>query len=181
MNKTLVIYHSKYGHTKKYAEWLSEELGANIYNGNELNISILKDYSAIIVGSSLYAGSNKGARLIAKNFEQLRDKKVALFTVGMFDTNSAQNVLDINKELDKVITPEIREKIKIFHLRGGIDCENLSLPHKVMMKFAHSALSKKPESELTDGDKDFLEIYGKKIDFSDKKMLEPIVKFYGVL
>jgi hypothetical protein len=47
----------------------------------------------------------------------------------------------------------------------------------MMMKFAYTTLSKKPESELTDGDKDFLALNGKKIDFSNKKMLEPIIQY----
>ena len=177
MNKTLIIYHSKYGHTKQYAQWLAEELNADICDVGAKNLLPLQDYSTIIFGGSLYAGRNAAALSLVKNFEQIKDKKTLLFTVGMFDTNSAQNLIAINRELNKVITPEIREQIKIFHIRGGIDSENLNFQHKMMMKFAHSMLSKKPENELTDGDKDFLSIYGQKIDFSDKKMLEPIIEY----
>ena len=177
LNKTLVIYTSKYGYTEKYAQWLAEELKADICENEKINVGKLKDYSTIIFGSSLYAGKNKGAVALVKCFEQIKDKKVVLFTVGMFDIKSEENIISINKELSKVIPPEIREKIKIFHVRGGIDCHNLSLQHKIMMKFAHSTLSKKSKNELTDGDKDFLSIYGKKIDFSDKKMLKPIVEY----
>jgi len=175
MNKTLIIYSSKYGHTKKYAQWLAEELNADICESENLNIDKLKSYFTIIFGSSIYAGRNKGAVTLVKCFEQIKDKKIVLFTVGMYDTNSEENIIAINKELNKVITPEIRKRIEIFHVRGGIDCQNLSFPHKMMMKFAHSSLSKKSERELTDGDKNFLSLYGKKIDFSDKKMLVPMI------
>ena len=177
MNKTLVIYSSKYGYTEKYAQWLAEELNADICDGKNLNEDKLKDYLTVIFGSSLYAGRNKGAITLVKHYEQIKDKKVVLFTVGMYDTNSEGNIIGINKELNKVIAPEIREKIKIFHVRGGIDCQNLSFAHKMMMKFAYSQLSKKSENELTDGDKDFLSFYGKKIDFSDKKMLAPVIQY----
>ena len=177
MDKTVVIYNSKYGYTKKYAQWLVEALNADICEDKNLNADKLKDYSTIIFGSSLYAGRNKGAAVLVKHFEQIKDKKIVLFTVGIFDPNSEKNITDINNELNKIITPEIREKVKIFHVRGGIDCENLSFPHKLMMKFAYSTLSKKPENEQTDGDKDFLTLYGKKIDFSDKKMLDPVIQY----
>jgi menaquinone-dependent protoporphyrinogen IX oxidase len=177
MDKTLVVYNSKYGHTKKYAQWLAEELNADIYDGKKLKNNLLSNYSTILFGSSLYAGTNKAAHLIVKHFEQIKDKNIVLFTVGMYDTNSEENIIGINKTLNKVITSEIREKIKIFHVRGGIDCSNLSFPHKIMMKVAHSVLSKKSENERTDADKDFLSIYGKKIDFTDKKMLIPIVEY----
>ena len=177
MNNILVIYNSKYGHTKKYAQWLAEELNADICDSKKLKKNLLNDYSTILFGSSLYAGTNKAAHLIVKHFEQIKDKNVVLFTVGMYDTNSEDNIIGINKALNKVITPEIREKIKFFHVRGGIDCSNLSFLHKIMMKFAHSHFSKKPENELTDSDRDFLSFYGKKIDFSDKKMLNPIIQY----
>ena len=177
MDKILVIYYSKYGHTKKYAQWLAEELNADICEDKNITADKFKNYDTIIFGGSLYAGRNKAAVALVKYFEQIKNKKVVLFTVGMFDTNNEKNIIDINKELNKVITPEIRDKIKIFHVRGGIDDKNLSFSHKIMMKIAHSALSKKSENKQTDSDKDFLAIYGKKIDFSDKKMLEPIIQY----
>ena len=177
MSKTIVIYSSKYGHTKQYAQWLAAELNADICDSKSVNVRSLKDYSAIIYGGSLYAGTNKAADLLVKHFEQIKGKKVALFTCGMFDVNSEANIIEINKELDKVITPEIRKQIRIFHLRGGIDSANLSFLHKMMMKFPYSQIIKKPENERTDTDRDFLAIYGKTIDFSDKEMLEPIVQF----
>ena len=177
--KTIVIYSSKYGHTKRYAQWLAAELNADICDIKSLNVSSLKDYSVIIFGSSLYAGTNKAAGLLVKHFEQIKDKKVALFTCGIMDVDNDANMIEINKELDKVITPEIRKQVKIFHLRGGIDSENLTFLHKMMIKFPYSQIIKKPENERTATDKDFLAIYGRTIDFSDKKMIEPIVQYCG--
>jgi len=177
MNKTLVIYYSKYGHTKKYAQWLAEELNADICTGKNLKSNRLNNYSAIIFGSSLYAGTNKAAQLLVKHFKQIKDKKVVLFTCGLTDVGSESNVIGINKALDKVITPEIRSKIKIFHVRGGVDYDHLSFLHKTMLKWLYSQLSKKHDSELTDENRDFLATYGQKIDFSDKKMIEPIIQY----
>jgi menaquinone-dependent protoporphyrinogen IX oxidase len=177
MNKTLVIYSSKYGYTEKYAQWLAEEPDIDICESKNLNVDKLNDYFTIIFGSSLYAGKNKGATMLVNYFEQIKDKRIGLFTVGVFDTNSDENIANINKELNKVITPAIREQIRIFHLRGGIDCRNLSFSHKMIMKFVHSSLLKKPENELTDGDRDILALYGKDIDFSDKKTLTPIIRY----
>ena len=175
--KTLVIYDSKYGHTKKYAQWLEEALNADSCEVKNMDVNMFKDYSTIIFGSSLYAGKNKAAHLIAKHFEQIKDKKVVLFTCGLTDVNDESNIISRNKALDTVITPEIRDKIKIFHVRGGIDYDNLSFPHKTMLKFVNSSLSKKPENELTAEHRDFLETYGQKVDFSDKKMLEPLIQY----
>jgi menaquinone-dependent protoporphyrinogen IX oxidase len=177
MNNTLVIYNSKYGHTKKYAQWLAEELNADICDGKKLKSSMLNDYSTILFGSGLYAGKNKATSLIVKYFEQIKDKKVVLFTCGLADINNESNIIHINKTLDRIITPEIRNKIKVFHVRGGINYDNLSFLHKILMKMMYKSLRKKPADQLTDEDKEFFATYGKKIDFSDKKMIEPIVHY----
>ena len=99
------------------------------------NILPLQNYSTIIFGSSLYAGRNRVATLIVKCFEHLKEKKIVLFTVGILNPNSETNLAETNKELDKVLTPEIRKKVKIFHIRGGMDASKLSIPHKIVMKF----------------------------------------------
>jgi menaquinone-dependent protoporphyrinogen IX oxidase len=177
MNNTLIIYHSKYGHTKQYAQWLAEELKADMCEAKSLKNNMLNDYSTILFGNGIYAGTNKAANLIVKHFEQIKDKKVVLFTCGLNDVSKETIIIKINKALDKVITPEIREKIKIFHVRGGIDYGNMGFLYKTMMKMVHSQLSKKPENELDDENKTVLETYGKKVDFSDKKMLEPIIEY----
>ena len=177
MNKKLVIYSSKYGHTEKYAQWLAEELGSDICKAENLKRKMLDDYSTILFGSGLYASTNKSASLLVKHFEQIRDKKLVLFTCGLADVSNETNIIAINKVLDKIITPEIRKKVKIFHVRGGIDYPNLTFLHKIMMKMPYSQIMKKPESERTDEDRDFLATYGKKLDFLDKKMLEPIIQY----
>ncbi|MCL2131597.1 MAG: flavodoxin domain-containing protein [Lentimicrobiaceae bacterium] len=177
INKTVVIYSSKYGHTKKYAQWLAEELNADILECKTLKVNMLHDYSTVLFGSSLYAGKNKAALLVVKHFEQIKEKKIVLFTCGLGDPSNPSDIDNINKALDKVITPEIRNKIRIFHLRGGIDYDNLSVLHKIMMKFVYVKISKKSENERNDEDREFMATYGQKIDLSDKKMLEPIIEY----
>ena len=177
MNKTIVIYSSEYGHTKKYAQWLAEDLSADICDYKNFKKEMLNNYSVIIFGSSLYAGKNKSALLVVKYFEQIKDKKVVLFTCGLADVSNETNTIGINKALDRVITPGIRNAIKIFHVRGGIDYDNLNFSHKMMMKMLYSKTSKMPESKLTDEDKEFLATYGQKVDFTDRKMIQPIVEY----
>ena len=177
MDKILVVYNSKYGHTKKYTQWLAERLNADVCESKNLKSALLDDYSTILFGSGLYAGSNKAALLIVKHFEQIKDKKVVLFTCGLADVTNETNIININKALDEVISPEIRNKIKIFHVRGGIDYDNLSIVHKTMMKMLHLKLSKTPADELNDEDREFMATYGQTIDLSDKKMIEPIIRY----
>ena len=48
MGCTAIIYQSKYGSTEKYAKWLCEEIGGDVYKKSEISISDLKKYDTII-------------------------------------------------------------------------------------------------------------------------------------
>lgn len=52
--KIVVIYQSKTGFTKKYAEWIAKTLSADIFEAEKVNIHILETYDTIIYGGSLH-------------------------------------------------------------------------------------------------------------------------------
>ena len=78
--KTIVAYKSKSGYTKRYAEWIAQELGCDIKENPEL--SDILGYDTIIYGGGMYAGGFNGGKLITKNLDKLSGKKIALFAVG---------------------------------------------------------------------------------------------------
>ena len=45
---TVVLYGSKYGSTKQYAEWIAEELNADLLDVNDANLQNIKNYDTII-------------------------------------------------------------------------------------------------------------------------------------
>jgi len=51
--KTLVIYDSVFGNTKKIAEEIAKEIKAEIMNVSEANPAELKNYELVIVGSPI--------------------------------------------------------------------------------------------------------------------------------
>lgn len=55
--KTVVIYKSRYGHTEKYAKWLSEKLNADLlFEASQIKGLDFSRYDNIIYGGGLYAG-----------------------------------------------------------------------------------------------------------------------------
>ena len=91
MSKTLIVYSSPYGTTKKYAEWIAEELNGDIYLINNFNQNILNNYDTIIIGSGLYAGKIKGIDIIIKNYETIKTKKLLIFTCGLADYSKTEH------------------------------------------------------------------------------------------
>ena len=80
---TIVVYKSKYGSTKTYAEWIKEELNCDIADAKSVSIDDLLKYDNIIYGGGLYAEIINGVHLLTKNFDKLKDKKIAIFTTGI--------------------------------------------------------------------------------------------------
>jgi flavodoxin len=75
MTKVLVLYFSKYGYTKKYAEWIAAELNGDIYDIKHFKQNSIKNYGTIILGSGLYAGKIQGINIIIKHYEAIKNKK----------------------------------------------------------------------------------------------------------
>lgn len=177
MRKTAIIYKSVYGYTKKYAEWISEDLQAALFELKEFDINRFSDYDTLIFGAGLYAGNIAVKNIIKKNFEKIKDKKIILFTVGLADVANEENTENIKKRILSEFGEEIFGKIKIFNLRAGIDYGKLSFIHKQMMNMVKMMASKKSKEEFSAEEREFLETFGKTVDFSDKNSILTLVEF----
>lgn len=174
MNKVAVIFKSEHGSTKKYAEWIANEVNADLFKYSEIKTEDLSKYDTIVFGGGLYASGINGISTITKNFQILKNKNVIIFTVGLASTDDKEIFKPI---LEKNFTEEMREKMKFFHLRGGIDYKRLNFIHKSMMAMLKKMVAKKKPEELTEEDKMMLDTYGDKVDFTDIKTIEPLVLY----
>ena len=173
MNKIAVIYKSKYGTTKQYAEWIAEELNAPLFEVSSIKPLQLMDYDVVVYGGGLYASGIDGIKFVTKN----PCKSLVVFTVGLADPN----ITDYSAVLAKNIPSEKLSKVKVFHLRGGIDYGKLNFVHKVMMAIVKKQAEKKSPAERTSDDKGILETYGGKIDFTDKSTISPLIDYVQAL
>ncbi len=167
--KTIVVYKSKTGYTKKYAEWITEELGCDIKENAAL--SDILNYDTIICGGGIYAGSMNGGKLITKNLGKLSGKKLILFAVGAMLDEEKDTVPFWNKQL----TPEQQKSIGHFFLRGGFDFSQLKGADRLMMSMIKKHLEK--IKEPTDEDKGFLAAFSEPVDFTDKKNLAGLIEY----
>ncbi|MDR1735976.1 MAG: flavodoxin domain-containing protein [Oscillospiraceae bacterium] len=169
MANIAVIYKSIYGTTKQYAEWIAEELSASLLEASNVKPAQLMDYDVVIYGGGLYAGGIAGAKLVSKN----PCKSLVVFTVGL----ATPEITDYTDIITKSFTSEYRNKIKVFHLQGGMDYGQLSMIHKAMMAFKKKEVEKTPLSERTNDDLLLLETYGGKCVFTDRETIKPLVDY----
>lgn len=177
MNKTVVVYKSKYGGTAQYAKWISEKLQCDLYEAGSFNFDDKINYENIIFGGGLYAGSINGIKLLKKNRKNLKNKNIIIFTVGFVNPSLKDNADNIAGRLKECLGEEIFEKIKLFHFRGRLDYGKLSLIHGLMMKMLRIMLLKKPREERTDSDREILNSFGGKVDFSDESSVLPLIEY----
>ena len=169
--KTVVIYQSKTGFTKKYAEWIAEDLSADIFDVSKVSANMLTVYDTVIYGGSLYAVGITGVKFITQNLHKLKDKKVIVFATGA----SPAREETIEEVKNKNFTPEEQKQIHFFYFRGGFDYSKLNLFDKFLMTLLKWKIKKK--KELTPDEKGMLAIYNKPVDYTRKENIKEMITY----
>ena len=172
--KTLIIYTSQTGFTKRYAEWLADRTGGDLLDlkaAQKKSADYFKSYDAIC-----YGGWLRAARIVKVNWflgkaVNWKDKRLALFCVG----GSPNDNPDIDVALHNMLTDEQRNYIRAFYCQGGFNYEKMNAPSKLAMKMFISTLKKKKDA--TEEEKKMVEVMSSSYDISDVKFIEPIVDY----
>lgn len=113
--KIAVVYKSILGSTKKYANWLSEELNADLYGFSEVSSNILAEYDIIVVSSGTYAGQMPLTGFLKKYWPVLSQKKVFVVAVGMAPAED-----EASKASYELIPAYIRDNVEYFKIPGKL-------------------------------------------------------------
>ena len=167
--ETIVIYKSKTGFTKRYAEFIAEDLDAEIYELHEIKIEDIDKYDTIIYGGGLYAGGINGIDFINKNIDILKKHKVIVFATGLCPGSNDE----INNMKNSNFNQEQIKNIDFFYLRGGFNFNNLSIVDKVLMTLMRLKL--KFKKNLNNDEKGMLSAYEHPIDFVDRKNISKLI------
>ena len=173
--KAMVIYKSKTGFTKKYSEWISEELSADIFDISDVTTNMLTAYDSVIYGGGLYAAGINGVKFITQNLDKLKDKKVVVFATGVSPLRD-----DLVREVkDKNFNSEQQKVIRFFYLRGGFDYRKLNLLDKMLMTLLKTSIKwkKKKKKKLTSDEIGMLEIYDKPTDYTRKNKISELIAY----
>ena len=72
--KTIVLYKSKYGSAQRYAQWIAEDINADLYDASNAKPEELLKYDTVVFGGSLYRVGILGISLIKDNYESIKNK-----------------------------------------------------------------------------------------------------------
>ncbi|MCR5358186.1 MAG: flavodoxin domain-containing protein [Lachnospiraceae bacterium] len=170
--KTLIIYTSQTGFTKKYAQWLADEMDADIFDLKDVRKkeeSFFADYEAIVYAGWCMAGSVVKIKWFLDKAEKWKEKRLAVICVG----GSPGDNPDVEVALKNILSDEQRKYIKAFYCQGGFDYEKMNTASKLAMKMFVSALKKKQDEKS----RQMAEHIATSYDISDKKYIEPVVAY----
>ena len=172
--KTLIIYTSQTGFTKRYAEWLAEKINGDLLDLKEAqkkNMNYFEYYDAICYGGWAMAGSLVKAKWFLEKAPNWTNKRLAMFCVG----GSPNDNPDVEAFLQNALKEEQKKYIKVFYCQGGINYEKMKAPSRIAMKMFVSALKNKKDA--TEKEKVMAEMIASSYDISDVKYIEPIAAY----
>ena len=168
--KTLILYGSQYGTTKRYADELSRLTGLPALS-YEKAVDLAGCEQIVYLGG-LYAGGVKGLKQTARKFPA--GVRLILVTVGLADVQDEQNIENIRRSVRRQLPAEVLQNTAFFHLRGGIDYSRLNLTHKAMMTLLYNHARKLPPEQQNAETRAMIETFGTKVDFVDVAALGPV-------
>ena len=171
-NRVAVIYKSRYGSTKKYAQKIASLVHGDLFDRKEVKFGEIPYYNTIAFAGSIYAGRISGADVIAKNMDKIEDKKIAVIAVGM----SKMNKEAIDTLFKNNFNEEQLKNINCFYLRGALDINKLNFFDKLIMKLMKKKVQKNTQS-LTDDQKEFIALLENPYDWTDKEDINHIIDY----
>lgn len=165
MSSTLIIYRSKYGATKQYAQWLATELLADLKEAKQVKKQELNSYETIIYGGGIYVEHVNGVSLITKHLSNLKDKRIIVFGVGLAAPNET-----LTKTLQETVLGT-----HFFYLRGSLNFTRLTLIDKILMLAFKRIIKKIPHP--TQEQLDMLDVYQTPVNHVERSNLNELIQF----
>lgn len=162
----LIVYKSKTGFSKKYAERLAQTLGAAALDAGKVKKNDIENAECIVWCAGVYASRVRGVGKLRQLAAKYEGKRFFVLAVGATrDENGFYR-----EELERANLPGGR--VKLFYARGGIDEEKIGAFDRWVIKMIRKTLSEK--AEKTEEEKNLLS------SFYDEEFVLDEIAIYDV-
>ena len=167
MTETVILYRSKYGATRRYAQWLQEALGCDLLENKDLRPAQLAPFRTVILGGGVYAGGIAGLGFLQKNWPALQGKRLRMFAVGASPYDEkAVRALQPKAPLDAV---------PLFYLRGAWDPAAMSWGDRTLCGLLQKTIAKQDPALDEPWMAALREAGGAACDWTDRAALAPLL------
>lgn len=166
----VILYQSKYGATRKYAQWLFAATNFDLLEMKQAKGKDLSRYEVIVFGGGIYASGIAGLNALKKQLAHLSPQKVVIFCVGAspYDEQALAAIKEHN--MDGPL-----KDLPLFYCRGGWDMPAMSFIDRNLCKMLKKATAKKDPSSYEPWERALMEAGEGKCDWSDQAYLKPIL------
>ena len=164
---TVIIYSSKTGFTKKYAQWLKEDLSCDCFPYEERRMVDFEKYQAVVFGSGCYVGRINKLGWLKKQLPKLRGKKLAVFFTGAMPPDAP----DVRRLERENFTPNELELIRPFYLQGGLNYAAMNPIDRLLMAVFKKMLKSNAESSK---ERVMLQNIQESFDSTKRESLKPL-------
>ncbi len=171
--RTVVVYTTHSGFTRTYAEWIAQELGADLFPLRTIGVDALSGYDCVVYGGSLHAAGIAGMRRMRRLMARVPDRASArqLIVFGVGASPARDSVIEEVRNAN--IPEQDRDDVPFFYLRGGFDFSRLDPLHKVIMTLFRWKLERMRAK--TPDVKGMLDAYQRPADYTKKESIREIV------
>ena len=127
--RVLILYQSKYGSTRQYADWIHKDIPSEIVDVDKGDKPEFHKYDVILFGGSIRMGRIVIAPLIVETWNAVKGKKVVLFTTS----GTPPHHPNILKIFNSSFPEDIRKEIQYFPLRGRILSKDIGFFDKLFI------------------------------------------------
>lgn len=141
----IVIYKSRYGSTKQYAQWISEATGFIIMDHENVSKSDFETNDTFVICSYINEGQFSLRSMVINNWDILKNKNVYILSAS---AASPDNKKYAAIYLERSFQPDIREKIKYYPVQGKYIIEKLSSHDRSLLYKAQASIPDLARKEL---------------------------------
>ena len=171
----IVIYRSKYGAAKRYAEWISERTGFVLRDIVDVRQRDVLQAENVVIGFGVYASVLPGMNFLHKHSKDLIGKRVFVYACGA-SPYVEDMVVDLRR---RNLTGEL-EPLPLFYMRGAFDMGAMSFMDRKLCSLMIRTIRGKDPSQLESWEKVLLESGDTPRDWRSPDQLEALLDAIGM-
>ncbi len=172
--KVAVVYCSQTGFTRKYAEWLAEDVGCKAVPYADRGRIDLNEIDALVFCSWFHAASIKGAKWLKGAMREHPGLRVVVLTTGATPMPcEAWPAFMFEEAFRRTFPGAAYPNLPHFYCHGGFDYDRLGTPDKVAMRMFFKVKAKAAETDPEAAG--MLRVMGDGFDGTRREYLDPVL------
>ncbi len=169
-----IVYCSQTGHTKKYADWLAEDLKCKAVPYAERNTVDLGSLDALVFCSWFHAASIKGSKWLKRVMRDYPSLHAVVLATGATPMPCEMwPASEVEKAFRRTFPEADYPDLPHFYCHGGFDYERLGAPDKIAMRMFFKANAKAAETDPKAAE--MLRVMGEGFDGTRREYLDPVI------